>query len=69
MFAVVDSDVVMQSELDARIDNVHRQLSERSIALPPANVLKMQVLEQLVLEHIQLCSWVSAPASALTTGH
>lgn len=52
--AVVDNDVVMQSELDARIDNVHRQLSERDIALPPANVLKMQVLEQLILENIQL---------------
>lgn len=52
--AVVDNDVVMESELDARVDNVHRQLSDRSIALPPANVLKKQVLEQLILENIQL---------------
>lgn len=52
--AVVDNDVVMESELDARIENVHRQLSSRDIALPPANILKNQVLEQLILENIQL---------------
>ena len=52
--AVVDNNVVMESELDSRVENVHRQLADRNIALPPANVLKMQVLEQLILEHIQL---------------
>lgn len=52
--AVVDNGVIMESELDARVENVHRQLSDRNIALPPANVLKKQVLEQLILENIQL---------------
>ena len=52
--AVIDNDVVMKSELDSRIESVHRQLADRNIALPPASVLKTQVLEQLILENIQL---------------
>ena len=52
--AVVDKDVVMESELNKRIEAVQRQLSERSITLPPESVLKKQVLEQLILENLQL---------------
>ena len=52
--AVIDNDVVMESELDSRVESVHRQLADRNITLPPASVLKKQVLEQLILENIQL---------------
>ena len=52
--AVVDKDVVMESELNHRVEAVQRQLSERNITLPPESVLKNQVLEQLVLENLQL---------------
>lgn len=52
--AVVDKDVVMESELNKRIEAVQRQLSERKITLPPGSVLRQQVLEQLVLENLQL---------------
>ena len=52
--AVIDQNVVTESELEHRIQSVHRQLAERNISLPPANVLKSQVLEQLILENIQL---------------
>ena len=52
--AVVDKDVVMESELNTRVEAVQRQLSGRNITLPPMSVLKKQVLEQLVLENLQL---------------
>ena len=52
--AIVDKDVVMESELNSRVENVQRQMASRNITLPPANVLKKQVLEQLVLENLQI---------------
>ena len=52
--AKIDQDVIMLSELDARVDAVHRQLASRNINLPPEEVLKSQVLEQLILENIQI---------------
>lgn len=52
--AVVDKDVVMESELTSRIESVQRQLSSRNITMPPESVLKKQVLEQLILENLQL---------------
>ncbi len=52
--AKIDQDVIMQSELDARLEAVHRQLASRNIALPPEEVLQKQVLEQLILENIQI---------------
>ncbi|MGI2029364.1 peptidylprolyl isomerase [Endozoicomonas acroporae] len=52
--AKIDQDVIMQSELDARVEAVHRQLASRNINLPPEDVLKNQVLEQLILENIQI---------------
>ncbi|WOG26392.1 peptidylprolyl isomerase [Endozoicomonas sp. 8E] len=52
--AVVDKDVVMESELNNRIEAVQRQLSSRDIPMPPDNILKKQVLDQLILENLQL---------------
>ena len=52
--AVVDKDVVMESELGSRVEAIHRQLADRNINLPPEDVLKKQVLEQLIVENIQL---------------
>lgn len=52
--AKIDQDVIMQSELDARLDAVHRQLASKNITLPPKEVLQKQVLEQLILENIQI---------------
>ena len=50
--AVVEDDVIMQSELDARIDMIEKQAQGKS--LPPADVLRSQVLEQMITESIQL---------------
>ncbi|SDT87440.1 peptidylprolyl isomerase [Halopseudomonas salegens] len=52
--AIVDNDVVMLSQVQQRVDNVRRQVSEQGGEIPPADVLRQQVLEQLILESIQL---------------
>jgi peptidyl-prolyl cis-trans isomerase SurA len=52
--AVVDEDVVMQSELDQQIQRVRGQLRQQGTEMPPTAVLERQVMERLVLEKIQL---------------
>ncbi len=52
--AIVDNDVIMESELDSRLKTVRRQIQDRSTALPPEHVLKQQVLERLIIENLQL---------------
>jgi len=52
--AIVDNDVVMQSQLDARLREVQQTIDKRGGALPPENVLSQQVLERLIIENIQL---------------
>lgn len=52
--AIVDNDVVMQSQLDARLREVQQTIAQRGAAVPPADVLSQQVLERLIIENIQL---------------
>ncbi|UKE46540.1 peptidylprolyl isomerase [Xanthomonas cerealis] len=52
--AVVDEDVVLQSELDRAVHNVKGQYAGREAQLPPDNVLQRQVLERLVLVKLQV---------------
>jgi len=52
--AIVDSDVVMQSQLDQRVHEVQQTLAKRGAAEPPADVLQQQVLERLIVENLQL---------------
>ncbi|MDP3976644.1 MAG: peptidylprolyl isomerase [Pseudomonas sp.] len=52
--AIVDNDVIMQSQLDARVREVQQTIAKRGAALPPENVLSQQVLDRLVIENIQL---------------
>ena len=49
--AIVDESIIMQSELNARVESVKRQMGGQ---LPPDNILRPQVLERLILENIQL---------------
>jgi peptidyl-prolyl cis-trans isomerase SurA len=51
--AVVNEGVVLQSELDRAMTMGRRQLAERKIPLPPADVLETQVLERLILTRVQ----------------
>lgn len=52
--AIVDNDVIMQSQLDSRLREVQQTIAKRGAALPPEHVLSQQVLERLVIENIQL---------------
>lgn len=52
--AIVDNDVVMQSQLDQRLREVQQTIAKRGAALPPEHVLTQQVLERLIIESIQL---------------
>ena len=52
--AVVDEDVILQSELDRAVANVTAQYAKNPERLPPRNVLERQVLERLVLVKLQV---------------
>lgn len=52
--AVVNDDVVLASELEEQFQLAMARLSQRSNQLPPEDVLKRQVLEQLINERLQL---------------
>ncbi|NZA26711.1 peptidylprolyl isomerase [Luteimonas sp. SJ-92] len=51
--AVVDEDVILQSELDRAVTNILAQYADRSDQLPPREVLERQVLERLILVRLQ----------------
>jgi len=52
--AVVDEDVILQSELDRAVRNIRGQYAGREDQLPPPDVLQRQVLERLVLTRLQV---------------
>jgi len=52
--AVVNDDVVLESELRNRLRTVVAQLRARATRLPPEPVLRRQVLERLIIERLQL---------------
>lgn len=51
---VVDDSVILKSEVDKRIRDVQFQFAKRKTPLPADDVLRKQVIEQLVLENLQL---------------
>ena len=51
--AVVNDGIVMASEVDRRVAQITQQLQARQANMPPADVLRSQVLEQLILESLQ----------------
>lgn len=52
--AIVDEDVVLQSEVDQRLADIRFQYRNRQQPLPPEDILQKQVVEQLILQRIQL---------------
>lgn len=52
--AVVNKNVITQNELNDRIKTVTRNLQTQNVPLPPAGVLRQQVLERLVNEAVQM---------------
>lgn len=54
IIAVVNEDVILESELNTRLKTVLGQLQQRGTQAPPADVLRRQVLERLIISHLQL---------------
>jgi peptidyl-prolyl cis-trans isomerase SurA len=52
--AVVDDDVVLQSELNQRMATVYSQIKKSGTQAPTEEILKKQVLERLIKERLQL---------------
>ena len=52
--AVVDSGVIMESQLNARVEEILIRLKSDKAELPPLNLLEEQVLERLIIEEIQM---------------
>lgn len=52
--AVVEDDVVLQSEFDERWSQFQQQLANAQGQLPPESVMKKQLLDQLIIENLQL---------------
>ena len=52
--AVVDSGVVMESQLNQRVQDIIGRLRSDGIELPPKEKLEEQILERLIIEEIQL---------------
>jgi len=52
--AVVNNDVIMQSELNARLKQVTSQIQQRNLQAPSKKLLDKQVLERMIVEDLQL---------------
>lgn len=52
--AVVDEDVVLQSELDARLQDIRAQAARLNRPLPDAEKLRTEMLESLILDNLQM---------------
>lgn len=52
--AVVDDGVVLESELKSRIVTITSRLNAQGTPLPPQDVMRKRILEQLVTEQVQL---------------
>lgn len=52
--AVVNDDVVLESELETKLRIVREQLAAQNTQMPPENVLRQQVLERVIVDQLQL---------------
>jgi peptidyl-prolyl cis-trans isomerase SurA len=52
--AVVNEGIVLQSQLDAQTATIEERLRGQSTQLPPADVVRKQVLDRLILQEIQI---------------
>jgi len=52
--ALVEEDVILQSELDQAIDSIGQQVRASGENLPPRNVMEEQVLERLIMQRLQI---------------
>ena len=52
--AIVDDDVVLQTELDQRTTAIYQQIQQSGTQAPAQEILRKQVLERLISERLQL---------------
>jgi peptidyl-prolyl cis-trans isomerase SurA len=52
--AIAEEDVILQSELDRAVANVLAQYRSNPQQLPPRNLLEQQVLQRLIMMHLQV---------------
>ena len=52
--AVVDSGVIMESQLNSRVEEILQRIKNDNAELPPLDLLEEQVLDRLIIEEIQL---------------
>ena len=52
--AVVDSGVILESQLNSRVEEILIRLKSDTTELPPIDLLEEQVLDRLIIEEIQL---------------
>ncbi len=52
--AIVNEDVILESELNNRMKTVREQMAQRKARVPPTDILRKQVLERMVLSRLQL---------------
>lgn len=54
IIAVINDGVITTHELDVRIRDFKRQMSDSGVALPDETVLRRQVLERMIVDEVQL---------------
>ena len=52
--AVVEEDVILQSELDIAVATISAQITARGGPTPPEDLLNKQVLERLIMKKLQV---------------
>ncbi len=52
--AVVNDEVITETELDREVKTVTKRLTEQNIPIPAADLLRSQVLNRLITKHLQL---------------
>ncbi|MEO6172627.1 MAG: peptidylprolyl isomerase [Arenimonas sp.] len=52
--AIVDEDVILNSEVQRAVNNIKAQYSKQPEQLPPEDILRKQVLERLILLRLQI---------------
>lgn len=52
--AIVNKGVITERQLNERVDSVMANLKHQNVAAPPAEVLRAQVLDRMVIEDVQL---------------
>ena len=50
---VVDDSVILQSDVAKRLRDVEFQFAKRKAALPAEDILRKQIIEQLIMENLQ----------------